>query len=93
MRVDGSIHTLLYKLPSNIIFVGGSAGGTLVMSVLSHILNPQHNLNPLILTAALKSAADFSLWINLYMESGSAFKNQMGNSITAKVMRDGDPTT
>ncbi|KAE9366753.1 alpha/beta-hydrolase [Stipitochalara longipes BDJ] len=77
----------LHKDPSNIILVGDSAGGTLVMSVISHILHPQPNIKPVILTAPLKAAAVFSPWVNLCMDGGSVLTNQMQDPVTVEVMK------
>jgi acetyl esterase/lipase len=81
-----TLHTL-HKSPSNIILAGDSAGGTLVMSVISHILHPLPNISPVILTAPLKAAAVFSPWIDLRMDGGSVLKNQMQDPVTVEVLR------
>ena len=77
----------VHKNPSNIILAGDSAGGTLVMSVISHILHPHPNISPVVLTAPLKAAAVFSPWINLRMDGGSVLKNQMQDPVTVEVLR------
>jgi acetyl esterase/lipase len=82
-----TLHTL-QKDPSNVILAGDSAGGTLVLSILSHILHPHPNIEPVTLTASLKAAAVFSPWVNLRMDGHSVLKNQRQDPVTVEVMKD-----
>jgi acetyl esterase/lipase len=77
----------LGKGPSNIILVGDSAGGTLVMSVMSHLLHPHAGVNPIKLTGPLKAAAIFSPWVNLEMTGSSVLQNQNQDPVSPGVMR------
>jgi acetyl esterase/lipase len=81
-----AIYTL-GKDPSNIIFAGDSAGGTLVMSVLSHLLHPHPQIRPIKLQSPLKAAVIFSPWVNLEMTGGTVLQNQIQDPVSADVMR------
>lgn len=73
--------------PSKIILVGDSAGGTLVMSMISHLLHPHPEVSPVKLATPLKAAALFSPWINIEMTGSSVLQNQIQDPVSPEVMR------
>ena len=77
----------LQKNPSKITLAGDSAGGTLVMSVISHILHPRPNIKYVTLSAPLKAAAIFSPWVNIRMDGTSVMKNHRQDPVTVEVMK------
>jgi acetyl esterase/lipase len=46
----------LAKEPSKVMLAGDSAGGNLVMGVISHLLHPHPDIDPIELTSPLKAA-------------------------------------
>lgn len=77
----------LAKEPSKIMLAGDSAGGNLVMGVISHLLHPHPDIDPIELTSPLKAAIVFSPWVNLGMKSGSVLENQMQDPVSPQIMR------
>jgi len=77
----------LGKQPSKVMLAGDSAGGTLVMSVISHLLHPHPDVNPVKLTSPLKAAIVFSPWVSFDMKSFSVLENQMQDPVSPEVMR------
>lgn len=77
----------LGKEPSNIILAGDSAGGSLVMSVISHLLHPHPEVHPITLTGQLKAAVVFSPWVNLTMEGSSVLQNRTQDPVSPEVMK------
>lgn len=77
----------LGKEPSKVMLAGDSAWGHLVMSVISHLLHPHPDINPVELTSPLKAAIIFSPWVNFDMKSVSVLENQMQDPVSLEVMR------
>jgi acetyl esterase/lipase len=77
----------LGKDPSKVILVGDSAGGTLVMSMISHLLHPHPGVSPVKLATPLRAAALFSPWINLEMTGSAVLQNQIQDPVSPEVMR------
>lgn len=62
-QLEQSVELLRYTLeqlkksPQNIMLMGDSVGGNLVLGILSHLLHPHPKIDPIRLTAPLKGAA------------------------------------
>jgi acetyl esterase/lipase len=84
--LDYTLKTL-GKQPSKVMLAGDSAGGNLVMGVISHLLHPHPDIKPVELTSPLKAAIIFSPWVNLEMNSASVLENRMQDPVSPEVMR------
>jgi acetyl esterase/lipase len=76
----------LGKQPSKVILAGDSAGGNLAMSVISHLLHPHPDINPVKFTSLLKAVIVFSPWVSFDMKSVSVLENQMQDPVSPEVI-------
>ncbi|KAK6341357.1 hypothetical protein TWF696_008435 [Orbilia brochopaga] len=81
-----SVEALRYLLetckyePGNIILAGDSAGGALVLSVISHILHPHPAIAPLTLSAPLGGLIPISPWTS-FSTAAQSFKQPTGYDV------------
>jgi len=66
------------------ISAGDLAGENLVLGVISHILHPHPEINPLSLSSLLKVAVIFSHWVNLEMKVSS---NRLQDPVSPETTR------
>jgi acetyl esterase/lipase len=78
---------ILGKGPSEVILAGDSAGGLLVMGVLSHLLHPHAEIKRVELPSPLKGVILLSPWVDFEMNSPSALENRMQDPASAPVLR------
>ena len=57
--------------PASIILTGDSAGGSLCLATLAHILHPHPDIKPLKLSSPFKGLVTISAWINFGMDTPS----------------------
>ena len=69
------------------ILVGDSAGGNLILGLLSHLLHPHPSLEPLVLPKPLLGAAVISPWGDFNTSAPSYTSNQYKDSVNAAVLQ------
>jgi acetyl esterase/lipase len=63
--------------PSSIMITGDSAGGGLVMTLLSHILRPHPDVRPITLSSPLRGVFVYSPWVS-YSTNYASFSRNVG---------------
>jgi len=58
-----------------------------VLGVISHILHPHPDINPLSLSSLLKVAVIFSPWVYLEMKVSSVLENRLQDPVSPETMR------
>lgn len=77
----------LGKHPSNVILMGDSAGGNLLLGVFSHMLHPHPQITPLKLNAPLRAAVLLSPWCSFETTSDSFSRNKKKDCVDARGVR------
>ncbi|KAL9036700.1 MAG: hypothetical protein Q9180_004146 [Flavoplaca navasiana] len=75
------------KQPKNITLCGDSAGGNLILGLLSHLLHPHPSLPPLTLLSPLLGAALVSPWGDFSTRAPSFTRNAANDSINGAVLQ------
>ena len=78
------IHTL-QKVPSQVCLAGDSAGGNLVLGVLSHLLHPHPELPSLRLQGSIGGAIMISPWVSFCIDYPSMTENARKDNITEHI--------
>jgi acetyl esterase/lipase len=74
--------------PQNIQIAGDSAGGNLVLQVISHILHPLDGVRPLKLSSPIRGIYLMSPWVALTGTEGSMTSNEDSDIIGSKCIND-----
>ncbi|KAI9834299.1 MAG: hypothetical protein M1826_004225 [Phylliscum demangeonii] len=89
---------VLGKRPSEIILAGDSAGGNLVLAVLSHLSHPHPKINELEISEKLRGAMLLSPWVALDCHADSMRRNGAKDVVSAStltnwaaIFTNGDP--
>jgi acetyl esterase/lipase len=72
--------------PQNMLITGDSAGGNLVLQVISHILHPLDGVRPLKLSSPFRGIYLMSPWVTLTGTEGSLTSNDGSDIIGPKCM-------
>ncbi|KAL8964555.1 MAG: hypothetical protein Q9197_006881, partial [Variospora fuerteventurae] len=75
------------KEPKKMILCGDSAGGNLILGLLSHLLNPHPSLPPLALREPLLGAALISPWGVFSTSAPSFTRNEEHDSVNGAILR------
>ncbi|KAF1968721.1 alpha/beta-hydrolase [Bimuria novae-zelandiae CBS 107.79] len=79
--------TSSYRLPSQIMLAGDSAGGALVIALLSHIVHSKAGIPKVELMEPLRGAVVLSPWVSFDTTFDSYTRNAESDTLTASVMR------
>ena len=77
----------LNKEPSSIVLAGDSAGGGLVLGVLSHLSHPHPAIQPLDISQPLKAALLVSPWVSFSTTAKSMDTNKYKDIVPAEGLR------
>src|SRR5271155_2448334 len=82
--LDGLRHILGKHSPSDVILAGDSAGGNVVLAMMSHILHPLPGLATLELSEPLRGLMVMAPWVTFRTDWPSNKVNEFKDCITAK---------
>ncbi|PGH06482.1 hypothetical protein GX51_02306 [Blastomyces parvus] len=75
------------RSPSNIFLAGDSAGGNLVLGILSHLSHPHKAIEPLELSEPLAGALPISPWVSFSLDYPSVEENKDKDILSASILR------
>jgi acetyl esterase/lipase len=75
------------RSPSSIMLTGDSAGGGLLLSLLSHLLHPRSDVPKVSLSAPLRGAFPYSPWVSFSTTSSSFARNLEKDTLEPSMLR------
>ncbi|TVY13587.1 putative alpha/beta hydrolase [Lachnellula arida] len=75
------------KSPMDIMITGDSAGGGLILSLLSHLLHPHPDIPKLSISMPLRAAFLYSPWVSFDTSHDSYTKNDVKDTLVPDILR------